>query len=494
MKYNFKKNKEALEALNIINNTSRHLFLTGKAGTGKSTLLHHIKETIKKKHIVLAPTGIAALNVGGQTIHSFYQLSFRPYLPDDRDLPHYRKDKINLLKKLEVVIIDEISMVRADVMQAIDLTLRRYLNGNKPFGGLQLVLIGDLMQLPPVVDTRKVDETQILKDSYDSPFFFSAKSFPSLDIEIIELQKVYRQKDMNFKSVLEKIRKGSYESQDLAIINSRVIPHHKVGAGEITLSTTNHKVRTVNEKELAKLKTPVHKFFAWREGSFENKQTWSCPTDICLELKVGAQVMFIKNDKDPKKRWVNGSIGIVTELDKGLVEVELNGEKHELFKEEWEDVKYTLKDGAIQEEVIGLFKQFPLKLAWAVTIHKSQGQTFDKVFVDMSGGAFVEGQTYVALSRCTSLEGMTLKNPIRSEDVLVSEDALDFMNGIDINVEKYEDERFQEIADLKKENEDLRIRLSILEGKKQFDEAVEDAELVPEGKLRDFDIKKLIGR
>ncbi len=426
-------NVEQQTVLHLLRESQDCIFLTGKAGTGKSTLLRYIAQNTHKKHVILASTGIAALNVGGQTIHSFFKLPFRPLPPDDPDLVNehrmfemlrYSKSHRELIRQLELVIIDEVSMVRADTIDAIDRILRVYRgHRNFPFGGVQILFVGDLHQLEPVV---KTEERLILQRFYNSHFFFSARVFQPLDSGYcrligIELHKVYRQEDPTFVSLLDRLRTGTVQSEDIQLINTRV----SIGSLEeqkdlvITLSSKRMQVAQINEACLDRLDGKSILLQGFVEGDFaENLH----PTELQLSLKNGAQVMFLVNDRD--KRWANGTIGKIARIDEdlGLVFVEMaNGDIHPVERHIWENIRYSFDEEKqeIVSEVLGVFHQYPLRLAWAITIHKSQGLTFDKVVIDLKERIFASGQAYVALSRCRSLEGMTLNAPLVRRDVIV---------------------------------------------------------------------------
>ena len=429
------ENEEMQKALQIIQFTRRSLFLTGKAGTGKSTFMRHIAATIKKKHIILAPTGIAAINAGGSTLHSFFKLPFHPLLPTDkrysarniRDTLKYNGEKTKLLREVELIIIDEISMVRADIIDFIDKVLRIYnRNMREPFGGKQLLLVGDIYQLEPVI---KEDERQLLRPFYPSCFFFDAHVFREMQLIAVELKKVYRQRDAQFISLLDHIRTSQVSDTDLRLLNARV--NAEIGTEEgrlsITLSGRRDTVDYINEKQLNTLPDQPTIFYGHIEGEFPEN---SLPTPIELEEKTGAQVLFIKNDKE--RRWVNGTLGTIIgfgDEEDGIIYVRTeDGRDFDVEREIWSNVRYTFneKEQKIEEEEIGSYQQFPLRLAWAITVHKSQGLTFNNVKIDFTGGVFAGGQTYVALSRCTSLQGISLQEPIRRENIFVRTEVTNF--------------------------------------------------------------------
>jgi tetratricopeptide (TPR) repeat protein len=427
-------NNEFQNALKLLTYTNRSVFLTGKAGTGKSTFLRYITAHTKKKFVVLAPTGIAAVNVGGQTIHSFFKLPLKPLMPDDPDFAihvlrkrmKYSSSHAKLIQKLELVIIDEISMVRADIIDFIDKILRVY-SGNMrpPFGGKQMLFVGDVFQLEPVVtgDTR-----DIIGRFYTNPYFFNARVFNEFSLVPIELQKVYRQNEEELISMLDRIRVGNPLPSDIDTLNARVVLDNSQATNtkEMTMviATRRDMVDNINETHLNQLKTKAHTYRGNIEGDFPLS---SLPTDMELTLKDGAQVVFIKNDID--KRWVNGTIGVIDHCtnDKVMVKTE-DGELHTVMPEKWGNVKYVYneKKKNIDEIELGSFTQYPLKLAWALTIHKSQGLTFNSVVIDIGRGAFAGGQTYVALSRCRSLQGITMRSTVNPRDIYVNPAIVNF--------------------------------------------------------------------
>lgn len=412
-------------ALDAIEKEGKNLFITGRAGTGKSTLLQLFRNTTKKKAVVLAPTGVAALNVKGQTIHSFFGFPPRPL--NRKDIKKRRKR--NLYQKMEVLVIDEISMVRADMLDNIDYFLRLNRENHLPFGGVQVVFFGDLFQLPPVVASEV--EAMLFKLQYDSPYFFSAMVMQeeTFEMEMLELRKVYRQESRHFLRLLEAIRLNQMDYDDLEDLNERHLPSFHSEDFYITLSARNATVDRINTKELSQIPLPEQVYHASIKGNFKPNLF---PTEAALKLKLSAQVMFIRND--PKKQFVNGTIGKITKLEDNLITVMVEeefGQRRyiEVERAEWEIMKYVEgknDPNKIETETIGSFQQFPLKLAWAITIHKSQGKTFDKVIIDLGRGAFEHGQTYVALSRCRTLEGVVLKSPIRPRDIMTDERVVEF--------------------------------------------------------------------
>jgi len=405
-------------AFNFVQFTDKHIFLTGKAGTGKTTFLHSLKKSSLKRMAIVAPTGVAAINAGGVTIHSFFQLPFGPYIPGNKTQQHKRfnKEKINLIKGLDLLVIDEISMVRADTLDSIDEVLRRFKEHTKPFGGVQLLMIGDLHQLSPVV---KDEDWQILKDYYSNLYFFNSLSLKKTSHISIELKHIYRQSDTSFIGLLNRVRENRIDEDVLTQLNQRYIKNFNPGddEGYITLTTHNNSALEINERKLAEIEDKVHKFKAIIEGDFPE---YAFPTVLELEIKLNSQVMFVKNDPSRERLFYNGKIGKVTRINNGVIYVKCPDDVSEIAVSplDWTNINYELdaETKEVKEKIIGRFIQHPLKLAWAITIHKSQGLTFEKAIID-ANAAFAHGQVYVALSRCKSFEGMVLRTPISSNSV-----------------------------------------------------------------------------
>ena len=452
------QNKEFQDALKLIQYTRQSVFLTGKAGTGKSTFLKYVCEITKKKHIVLAPTGIAAINAGGSTLHSFFKLPFYPLLPDDPNFSlkggklhsflKYTSAHRKLIKEVELVIIDEISMVRADIIDFIDKILRVYSqNMREPFGGKQILLVGDVYQLEPVL---KNDEREIINRFYPTPYFFSARVFNEIELVSIELTKVYRQTDKVFVNVLDHIRTNTAGAADLQLLNTRYNTQIKENESDmyITLATRRDTVDFINEKKLAELPGDSTIFTGEIKGEFP------------LEVKPGAQIIFIKNDYE--RRWVNGTIGTIAGIDEDetLYVITEDGKEVDVKKDSWRNIRYRYndKEKKIEEEELGVFIQYPIRLAWAITIHKSQGLTFSRVVVDFTGGVFAGGQAYVALSRCTSLDGIQLKKQITRGDIFVRPEIVSFA------------QRFNNRPAIEKALKQAQADVQYVEAVKQFDQ------------------------
>lgn len=421
-------NRDLQLACDFVRHTGHHIFLTGKAGTGKTTFLHHLKESCPKRMIVTAPTGVAAINAGGVTLHSFFQLPFGPYVSgSDLQQRRFSKEKINIIKSLDLLVIDEISMVRADLLDGVDVVLRRFRKRQQPFGGVQLLMIGDLHQLSPVI---KDQEWSLLAPYYDSCYFFSSNALKQTEMVSIELKRIYRQSDADFIRLLNRVRDNQLDDATLQTLNSRYVPgfQPREDEGYITLTTHNHKADDINDRQLEVLKSRTFAFQASIEGDYP---AHAYPTAERLVLKEGAQVMFVRNDSSEEKRYFNGKIGKITRFDDEQIAVQCPGDDKEILVEpvSWENIKYTLdtKTKGISEEVIGRFTQFPLRLAWAITIHKSQGLTFERAIIDAEA-AFSHGQVYVALSRCRTFDGMVLSSPIYSSAVKTDSTVSQFVN------------------------------------------------------------------
>lgn len=414
-----KGNVELKTAWEFVENTGKSVFLTGKAGTGKTTFLKKVVEESRKRVVVVAPTGIAAINAGGVTIHSFFQLPLHPFIPGARleSKFAFSKEKRSIIKTIDLLVIDEISMVRSDLLDAVDSVLRRFRNRNKPFGGVQLLMIGDLQQLTPVVTD---EEAQLLSSYYPTPYFFGSRALHQVDYVTIELKEVYRQQDEKFISILNSVREGRPSAEVIKTLNSRYDPSFMPSSDEgyIRLTTHNHIASHHNQVQLDLIDEPVHTFDAVIDGNFPE---YSYPTESRLELKVGAQVMFVKNDPSGDRRYFNGKIGIVSDFYEEYILIQCPGEEEKIAVEplEWENSRYVINEQTqeMETEVQGIFRQYPLRLAWSITIHKSQGLTFDKAIID-AASAFASGQVYVALSRCRTLEGMVLATPLRQDAVI----------------------------------------------------------------------------
>ena len=425
------ENRELDLVWNFVDNTNRNIFLTGKAGTGKTTFLHKLKKQSQKRIVIVAPTGVAAINAKGVTIHSFFQMPFGPILPDTELISSsgfnrkFSKTKINIIKSLDLLVIDEISMVRADLLDGIDKTLRRFKNRNLVFGGVQLLMIGDLQQLSPVI---KENEWRLLSPFYENAFFFSSQAYQECNAITIELEHIYRQENPVFIDILNEVRNNKLSQASADELNKRCQPKFipNENDGYISLTTHNNKASQTNKQELEKLKGKLQTYNAVVKGNFPEH---SYPNKEELKLKVGAQVMFVKNDSSPEKRYFNGKIGKVILLDKEEVVVNCPDDDFNIITkpEIWENIKYTVNSDtkAISEDKIGSYTQMPLRLAWSITIHKSQGLTFEKAIIDAEG-AFAHGQTYVALSRCKSLEGLVLKSKITPNQIISDSNVIFF--------------------------------------------------------------------
>lgn len=429
------ENPDISLAFGFLQNTAENVFLTGKAGTGKTTFLHNLKKMSPKRMVVLAPTGVAAINAGGVTIHSFFQMPFGPWIPGGRAEPvaggdfkkgvsakfhRFSREKLNIIRSVDLIVIDEISMVRADLLDGIDALLRRFRDRYRPFGGVQILMIGDIRQLAPVV---KDEEWELLKQHYDTPFFFGSNALRESTYVTIELKKVYRQSDPEFIDLLNRVRRGDRAPATLGLINERYFPGMNPETEEcIILTTHNYQAKKINEERMNRLPGAYSTFTAQIEGEFPE---YSYPTDAALEIKRGAQVMFVKNDSSPEKRYFNGKIGTVTSIDDEMIHVRCANDEATIAvePESWQNARYGLnQNGEIVETVIGTFTQYPLKAAWAITIHKSQGLTFDRVIID-AASAFAHGQVYVALSRCRTLEGLFLTSKL-SPRVLIKDSSI----------------------------------------------------------------------
>ncbi len=423
---NIELNEFFRKALDLMENTSKHVFITGKAGTGKSTLLDYFRNHTRKKLVVLAPTGVSALNVKGQTIHSFF--GFKPNVTLN-SIKKIKGNQKNIYKELDTIVIDEASMVRADLLDCIDKFLRLNVKKKKPFGGIQMIFFGDLYQLPPVVTGK---EKEFFNTYYKSPYFFDSMVIKEIDMEFIELEKIYRQKDEDFIAILNAIRNNSITEKELDILNQRYYPEFIPEPKDfyIWLTSINNTAEKINREHLSRISSPLITYQGSLSGDFNED---SLPTQIDLQIKKGAQVMLLNNDSH--FRWVNGSIGKIVDIikqkdDPDIILVELiTGEVVDVLPYKWELFNYYFdKDkNSIESEVVGSFTQYPMKLAWAVTIHKSQGKTFDKVVIDIGRGTFASGQVYVALSRCTRLDGIVLKRPLEKKHIFMDWRVVKFL-------------------------------------------------------------------
>lgn len=431
------ENTELKLAWEFVEHTEQSIFLTGKAGTGKTTFLKMVKKHSSKRLIVVAPTGVAAINAGGVTIHSFFQLPLSPFVPNAtvRERYNFGKEKRKIIRTLDMLVIDEISMVRSDLLDAIDAVLRRYRQHDRPFGGVQLLMIGDLQQLTPVV--TPADEA-LLRPYYDTPYFFGSHTLQQTPYVTIQLQKVYRQQDETFLNILNHLRDNTLSPTDLQVLNNRYQPHFqpRQEEGYIRLTTHNNKADNYNDMRLEQLTAKAYHYMASIKGTFPE---YSYPTSESLVFKVGAQVMFIKNDSSAEHLFYNGKIGHIIYLDDSHIEVLCPGDEHSIVveKQTWENTTYKINEATkeIEPTVQGTFSQYPLRLAWAITIHKSQGLTFERAIID-AGSSFASGQVYVALSRCKTLEGLVLASPITAEAIINDQGVADYINRQDEEARK----------------------------------------------------------
>ena len=430
----YENDKMAKKLFALIENSTQSFFLTGRAGTGKSTFIHYFTKSTKKNVLLVAFTGIAAVNIGGQTIHSFFRFPLKPLLPNDPDIPVFKQyaQKRKIIEQTDTIIIDEVSMLRSDILEGLDYSLR--MNGGNPqkhFGGKQLIFVGDIFQLPPVVDSTDEVESELFKSIYDSEYFFDSIAFKILSPKIFEFEKIHRQSNEDFINLLNKVRDCSINSSEIEELNKRYVPNHAPSPEEftVTLTSNNYLAKSKNITKLNSLPYKSHFFKATITGDYKQDKY---PTDSILELKRNSQIMFVKNDLGGEgRRWVNGTIAKIEFIDDDKIEVRLiDGSLHSIQKETWENrhFQWGKNKGRITSKVIGTFQQFPIKLAWAITIHKSQGLTFDKVIIDMGSGAFVNGQLYTALSRCKTLETLTLERRIDLNDLIKDERLINFNN------------------------------------------------------------------
>lgn len=419
--YQIQLGVEQQEIFYLIESTQDSLFITGKAGTGKSVLLEQFVERSLKNTAIVAPTGVAALNVGGQTIHSFFK--FAPILHEVGSINTVDSKTKEILQALDALVVDEVSMVSADLMEAMSEKLKLARRNDKPFGGIQMILFGDLYQLPPVVSDGQAK--RYLDDTFGGSYFFNSHAYKECNVIIKELQEVFRQKDEFFKGILNEIRSGKVKDSTLSALNERAkapIPD----SGFITLAGTNRAVYSVNSRKLSELPGEVKNYEATISGDIKES---SFPTEKNLKLKIGAQIMLLKNDTKKPARWVNGTLGVVTKLSSEGIKIRIKGVEHTVYPATWEKIQYDYdhETKKLKKKIVSSFQQLPVRLAWAVTIHKSQGQTYDLVTIDLSEGAFAHGQSYVTLSRCTTLEGLYLESPLRREDIIVDPDVVEFM-------------------------------------------------------------------
>ena len=413
MKNNFTLNDDFNEIIALFENSNKNIFITGKAGTGKSSLINHIKKKTHKNLIVLAPTAIAALNINAKTIHSFFNFPFHVITPDVIK-KHYNK---KLIKQIDTILIDEVSMLRPDIIDAIDLTLQITRENKDPFGGIQIILVGDLYQLPPVVTNNEIDVMNTLYP--DGYFFFNSNVIKKIDLIKFELSQVFRQSDTKLISLLDRARKATLDDDDLMVFNQRLVKTDFIVPEEVlTLSTNNYKVNSINASNLRNIQSKEFVYHAEIDGRYTG-----VPVDEELKIKVGAQVMLVKNGKN----WVNGTLATIDKLTKNEIYIKVKDEVYLLEPEKWEKFEYIISDKKISSSVSATFTQYPLKLAWAATIHKCQGQTFENIVIDMNYGAFAHGQTYVALSRVVSLDGLFLRKPLRGEDFIFNPAIKDFL-------------------------------------------------------------------
>jgi ATP-dependent DNA helicase PIF1 len=411
--------KEQQQIFNLLETTNDPYYITGKAGTGKSVLLRYFVANTGKRAVVVAPTGVAALNIGGQTIHSFFRMPFEIDF-DDIKVDYKTKE---ILRNIDTVVIDEVSMVRVDLMEAVSIKLQKARGNEEPFGGVQMIVFGDLYQLPPVVSDGELQ--RYFNHNFGGHYFFNAPSIKASGLKIYELAYIFRQKDPEFKNILNSIRQGTIKAADLQTLNERT-KATKPDSGFVTLAGHNATVSSINHKKLAELPGTEKTYQAEVWGSITES---SFPTEKVLRLKTGAQVMLLKNDIQKPRRWANGTLGVVTKLGADVVKVNIDGVEHTITPATWDKVQYDYnhEERLLDKKTVSSFKQLPLRLAWAITIHKSQGQTYQSVAIDLSDGAFAHGQTYVALSRCVSLEGLYLDSAVKRDDIIVDPDIVDFM-------------------------------------------------------------------